>query len=46
VTEPEDLELSPEQPDQVAAAIAAALASPAPLPDPWWLAGLDGALEP
>ena len=39
-----DVELSPEQPDEVAAAIAAALASPAPKADPWWLAGLEESL--
>jgi hypothetical protein len=39
-----DVELSPEQPDEVAAAIAAALAKAAPTPDPWWLAGLEESL--
>ena len=41
-----DVELTPEQPEQVAAALAAALAEPAPGPSPWWQAGLDEALEP
>jgi len=40
------VELTPEQPDQVAAAIEAALAAPAPAPDPWWQAGLEDSLEP
>ena len=39
-----DVELSPEQPDEVAAAIAAALDKPTPAPDPWWLAGLEESL--
>ncbi|HEX4525747.1 MAG TPA: hypothetical protein VH108_03310 [Gaiellaceae bacterium] len=39
-----DVELSPEQSDEVAAAIAAALSEPAPAPDPWWLAGLEESL--
>ncbi len=43
-----DVELSPEQPDEVAAAIAAALAEPAQsrVPGPWWQAGLEESLEP
>jgi hypothetical protein len=40
-----ELELSPEQPSAVAAAVAALLADPPPCPDPWWQAGLDAALE-
>lgn len=40
-----DVEVLPEQPDEVAAAIAAALAGPAPAPDPWWQAGLAESLE-
>jgi hypothetical protein len=40
-----DVELSPKQPDEVAAAIAAALTRPAPAPDPWWQAGLEASLE-
>jgi hypothetical protein len=39
-----DVVLSPEQPDEVAAAIASALAEPPPGPDPWWLAGLEESL--
>lgn len=39
------VELTPKQPDQVAAALAAALAEPAPGPGPWWQAGLDESLE-
>jgi hypothetical protein len=41
-----DVELTPDQPEQVAAAIVAALAGPAPAPSPWWQAGLDESLEP
>jgi hypothetical protein len=41
-----EVELTPDQPDQVVAAIAALLAAPAPAPDPWWQAGLDESLEP
>ncbi len=43
-----DVELTPEQPDEVAAAIAAALSEPAqaPGPGPWWQAGLEESLEP
>jgi len=40
-----DVEISPDQPDAVTAAIAVALAGPAPTPDPWWQAGLDESLE-
>jgi hypothetical protein len=40
-----DVEISPEQPDEVAAAIAAALSGPVPAPDPWWQAGLEESLE-
>jgi hypothetical protein len=40
-----DVEVLPEQPDEVAVAIAAALAGPAPAPDPWWQAGLAESLE-
>ena len=39
-----DVELSPEQPEEVAAAIASALAEPLPATDPWWLAGLEESL--
>ena len=41
-----DVELTPEQPEQVVAAIAAVLADHAPGPGPWWQAGLDESLEP
>jgi hypothetical protein len=45
-----DVELSPEQPPEVAEAVAAALAGQPPQPDPWWQAGLaldlDDALDP
>jgi hypothetical protein len=41
-----DVELSPAQAPEVAAAIAAALApNRAVDPDPWWQAGIDEALE-
>ncbi len=40
------VELTPDQPEQVAAAIVAALAEPAQGPSPWWQAGLDESLEP
>jgi hypothetical protein len=39
-----ELELSPRQPDAVAAAIEALVVPPPPDPDPWWSAGLDEAL--
>jgi hypothetical protein len=35
-----DVELEPQQPDEVARAIAELLA-PEPEPDPWWEAGID-----
>jgi hypothetical protein len=41
-----DVQLTPEQPDEVAAAIAAALSEPAQAPGPWWQAGLEESLEP
>jgi hypothetical protein len=41
-----DIELTPDQPEQVAAVIVAALADPDPGPSPWWQAGLDESLEP
>jgi hypothetical protein len=40
-----ELELVPEQPPAVAEAVAALLAVPEPVPDPWWQAGIDEALE-
>ena len=39
-----ELDLTPEQPAPVVAAIGELLATPAPEPDPWWQAGLDEAL--
>ena len=41
----DDLELTPKQPPEVAAAIAAIVVRAMPEPDPWWLAGLREALE-
>lgn len=40
-----ELELSPEQPSTVVAAVAALLGDPPPAPDPWWQAGIDEALQ-
>jgi hypothetical protein len=41
-----DVELTPAQAPEVAAAIAAAVAADqAAAPDPWWQAGIDDALE-
>jgi hypothetical protein len=41
-----DVELEPQQPDEVALAVAALLAeSEQASPDPWWQAGIDEALE-
>jgi hypothetical protein len=40
-----DLELTPEQPPEVAQAVAAALDPAASCPDPWWEAGNRDALE-
>jgi hypothetical protein len=40
-----DLELTPQQPAAVVAAVVEVLAPP-PRPDPWWQAGIDEALEP
>jgi hypothetical protein len=41
----DEVELTPEQPPEVASAIAA-IVVPAPSePDPWWLAGLREALD-
>jgi hypothetical protein len=39
------LELTPEQPPEVAEQVAAALEPPAGGPDPWWQAGLEEELE-
>lgn len=45
-----DVELTPPQPPEVAAAVAEALAEDAPEahrgPDPWWLQGLEEQLAP
>jgi hypothetical protein len=40
-----DLEIAPEQPESIVAAVAEALTSASRGPDPWWQAGLDEALE-
>ncbi|MFL5928069.1 MAG: hypothetical protein ACJ77E_14165 [Gaiellaceae bacterium] len=44
-----DVELSPPQPPEVAAAVAAvlaaALAEPARVPDPWWAQGVEEQLS-
>ena len=40
-----ELEIAPEQPERVAAAVAEALKHGSEGPDPWWQAGLDEALE-
>jgi hypothetical protein len=40
-----EIELTPEQPAEVAAAIDELVAAPAVTPDPWWQAGLEEALE-
>ena len=39
-----DIELSPEQPAEVVAAVEALLGHPSEAPSPWWQAGLDEAL--
>jgi hypothetical protein len=41
---PVDVELIPEQPPGVEAAVADALADHRPEPDPWWKAGIEEAL--
>ena len=40
-----DVDLSPDQPDEVERAIARLLETAAERPDPWWQAGIDEALE-
>jgi hypothetical protein len=40
-----ELELTPVQPLAVAEAVAALLVGPEPVPDPWWQAGIDEALN-
>jgi hypothetical protein len=39
-----DVELDPEQPPEVARAVAEALDPAPPAPDPWWQAGIAEAL--
>ena len=39
-----ELELTPEQPDEVARVLADAILPAPPQPDPWWRAGVDEAL--
>lgn len=39
-----DVELEPEQPPEVARAVAEALEAAPPSPDPWWQAGIEEAL--
>jgi hypothetical protein len=41
-----EIELDPEQPEEVTRAVAELLAEAAAAPDPWWRAGLDDAVEP
>ena len=41
-----ELETTPHQPPEVVTALAAALALRDSVPDPWWQAGIDDALEP
>jgi hypothetical protein len=41
-----DIELDPEQPEEVTRAVAELLDETVPDPDPWWRAGVDDALEP
>ncbi|HEY3961235.1 MAG TPA: hypothetical protein VGL84_01800 [Gaiellaceae bacterium] len=40
-----DVELEPQQPDEVAKEVAALLTASEQAPDPWWQAGIDEALE-
>jgi hypothetical protein len=40
-----DVELDPQQPDEVRAAIAEVLDDPPASPDPWWRAGIDEQLK-
>ena len=39
-----EVELTPEQPDEVVRAVELALEDENPAPDPWWQAGIDDAL--
>lgn len=41
-----ELELVPDQPDEVAEAIADLLRDDMRAPDPWWQAGIEEQLEP
>jgi len=41
----DEVEVRPEQPPEIVAAIAAIALPAAPEPDPWWLAGLQESLE-
>ena len=40
-----DVEIAPEQPESVVAAVAAVLSTVEAGPDPWWQTGLEEALE-
>jgi hypothetical protein len=40
-----ELELTPEQPAEIAATIRDLVTAPAPAPDPWWQAGVEDALS-
>ena len=40
-----DVELEPQQPDEVSRAIGVLLTESEQAPDPWWQAGIDEALE-
>jgi hypothetical protein len=40
-----EIELTPAQPPEVAAAVARVLASDAPEPDPWWQAGVEESID-
>jgi hypothetical protein len=40
-----DVELEPEQPDEVARAVVELLADAARAPDPWWEAGIEDSIE-
>jgi hypothetical protein len=44
-SQPVELELTPEQPAAVVAAVAALLAEREPVADSWWQVGIDEALE-
>jgi hypothetical protein len=40
-----DVELEPEQPDEVVRAVVELLSDGPPAPDPWWQAGIEGSIE-